>query len=97
MPMSLHPGLGLEIAFLGVVFVLSMAEGSILARHFRVLALLPFVCLNAAIVAFLWAASRNGDLALLCEAVLVSAVAPQLGYLANQIRARRINLEYRAS
>lgn len=90
--LQIAPDLWREIELAGVVFVLSAAQGALLAARFRVLALLPFVCLNVAVIAFAWAASHSHDINLLVEQVLVSGVAIQVGYLADQVGIKGLRL-----
>lgn len=87
---SIDRTLAREIGLIAAVFVLSAAEGVLLAARFRVLALLPFVVINAAIIVLIWAAAHAHNVPLLIELVLVSALAVQLGYLAGQVGIRRL-------
>lgn len=90
--LQIAPDLWREIGLVSVVFILSAAQGALLATRFRVLVLLPFVCINVAVIAFAWAASHSHDIDLLIEQVLVSGVAIQVGYLADQVGIKGLRL-----
>ena len=68
-----------------LVFALSVVQGLFLAHRFRVLILLPVVCLNLAFIVFVWAAARSQDVNLLMEQIAISGIGVQLGYLAEQV------------
>lgn len=83
-----HPGLTREIGLIAIIFALSASQGALLAARFRVLALLPFVGVNAMIIGLAWAASGSHDVARVVTQVLVSGIAIQFGYLADQVGSK---------